>query len=53
MPILLKIRFTFKEGREEDFKTAQAKLMTVMLNHPGKSFRKIFLASHAGLSLTM
>jgi quinol monooxygenase YgiN len=35
MPILLKIRWEFKEGRREDFVKNQEALMAVMLDHPG------------------
>jgi quinol monooxygenase YgiN len=35
MPILLKIRWTFKEGRRDDFEKFQKELMTIMLDHKG------------------
>ena len=35
MAILLKLRWTFKEGREDDFRGNQEKLCAVMHDHPG------------------
>ena len=35
MPILLKIRWTFKDGRRDDFVKNQKELMAVMNDHPG------------------
>jgi quinol monooxygenase YgiN len=35
MPILLKLKFTFKEGKREEFVENQGAVMKVMLDHPG------------------
>jgi quinol monooxygenase YgiN len=35
MPILIKIKWTFKEGKREEFVENQGALMMVMLDHPG------------------
>ncbi len=35
MPIMLKIQWDIKAGREDDFRVNQAELCNVMLEHPG------------------
>jgi quinol monooxygenase YgiN len=35
MPIMLKIQWDMKEGREEDFRASQRELCAVMYEHPG------------------